>query len=467
MATVEQLEVKIGADLSDFNKGMANMSRGLDKAGKKMISTGKTLTKSLTLPIVAGFAAIGKAVVDLESTEAKYNTVFAGMTDIADNFIKEFKKLTPATKAEAQSMASGIQDLLVPMGFLREEATEMTGEFFKVAGALANFNSGTHTSEDVVRALQSAITGEFQSLKSLGIQLDATTVKQKAVEMGLIDSTDEMTKQVSAQVLLAEVYAQSGDALNAYTEENLDAKTQIGLLKSELVDVGAEIGVVLLPIIVSITEKVRMWTDKFAGLDEKTQNVILTVAALVAGIGPVLIILGKLATSISTLSGLWAAYSIKVAAAGTATTIATGAMLAPIAAVVLALGALIAVIALVVTQWDTLKSHAEAAGSAQAAASKAGKFGGIPSPGATTILTGGALVSPLPQFATGTNFVPSTGLALIHQGEAIIPANVNAQNRGDSGGGNGATINIFPQTITESTIISLFNRFDARLGVDG
>lgn len=47
----------------------------------------------------------------------------------------------------------------------------------------------------------------------------------------------------------------------------------------------------------------------------------------------------------------------------------------------------------------------------------------------SSLFGGGA--APIPSFAVGTNYVPRDGLAMIHRGEAIIPA---AQNRGGFGG---------------------------------
>ena len=38
----------------------------------------------------------------------------------------------------------------------------------------------------------------------------------------------------------------------------------------------------------------------------------------------------------------------------------------------------------------------------------------------------------LPAFASGTDYVPRTGIALIHQGERIIPAAENQQNNNSS-----------------------------------
>lgn len=289
-----QIDVDLDKDpalrgANEINREFENMAKSISGTMK---SAGKSLTKYVTVPIVGLATGMAKAAMDLEATEAKYYTVFGNMSDQSDAFIKEFQKLTPATKAEARSMASGIQDLLVPMGFAREEATEMTGEFMHVAGALANFNSGTHSAEDVTNALNSAITGQYKSLQGLGIQLDATKVKNKAVEMGLMDAGDEMTNQIRTQVLLAEVYNQSGDALEAYTEENLDAKTKMGLLRTEIIDVAAELGTAFLPAINSAIDVLRDIIQWVGNLSEEQQKLIGIIALVAAAIGPLLLVGG-------------------------------------------------------------------------------------------------------------------------------------------------------------------------------
>ncbi|MGL5717828.1 MAG: phage tail protein [Paraclostridium sp.] len=135
------------------------------------------------------------------------------------------------------------------MGVTRDKATQMTGEFMHVAGALTNFNSGTETAESVITKISAALTGELSGLKSLGIQLDADTVKRKAVEQGYAATTDAVDKEATALVVLNEMYSQSTDALAAYNEESLDAKTKLGLLKSQITDIGAEMFSNFLPII--------------------------------------------------------------------------------------------------------------------------------------------------------------------------------------------------------------------------
>lgn len=288
----------VRANISDFKAKMQQVQSQTKKVGQQMKDMGKSFSKYVTLPLLAAGGAAIKASMDFEASGAKYNTVFKGMTKESDKFIKEFRKLTPATQSEARNMASGIQDLLVPMGFMREEATKITGELMHVAGALANFNSGTHTSQDVINAMQSALSGMYRPLKSLGVQLDETTVKQKALEYGLVSAGQEVSKQVKVQVMLKEIYAQSGDALAAYTKENLDAKTSAGLLRGELNDLGIMFGDMLLPYVNKLITWIRDLVARFKELDDRTKKIIAIVAGLAAAIGPLLVILGFLITSI-------------------------------------------------------------------------------------------------------------------------------------------------------------------------
>lgn len=300
-----KLFATLGLDTKDFDeklKSASSKSKQLGDAFKGVTA----VTGLLTVGIV-------KAGLDLEAMAAKYGTVFKGYTDISDKFIKDFQKLTPATTAQAQAFASGIGDLLVPMGFAREEATGLTGEFMHVIGALTNFNSGTESAQSVTEKFQAAITGEYDGLKALGIQLDVDTVKRKAVEMGLASHTSEVTKQMQAQVLLSEAYKQSGDALAAYSEENLDTKTKMLLLKTELIDLAASASGALLPVVGALTDGARWLTSVFAAIPEPIQGIVAGMIALTAVLGAGLLLFGQLAGAITAIQG---AFALLVPAAG-------------------------------------------------------------------------------------------------------------------------------------------------------
>lgn len=292
--SVGKMSVEINSDESGALRSLDRVSAKMKKVGEKMQVFGKKMTTMVTLPVAGAFAGMAKSAMELEATEAKFYTVFGNMSDDADAFLDKFRELTPATKAESRSLASSIQDLMVPMGIARDEATKMTGEFMHVTGALANFNSGTHSAEDVAIAMQSALTGMYRPLKGLGVQLDKTTIQEIALKSGMADTKEEITKAMEAQILLDEIYKQSGDALSAYTEENLDAKTKLLLLKSEVIDMAQVYGARLLPGLNNIIDKMRALTERFKNLSPEAQTLIMKIMAVAGAIGPVILIVGKL-----------------------------------------------------------------------------------------------------------------------------------------------------------------------------
>ena len=258
----------VGLKDEGFVKGLTEATKSGQSFGKSFnnVAVGISKTVGIISVAVGGMvAAFGKVALDgamsLEATEAKYNTVFDGFTAQADQMVKDFQKLTPASKASTRSMASGLQDLLVPMGHSREEATKMTTETMGLIGALTNFNSETETAESVQAKFAGALTGETQGLKSLGIQISTATIEQYALAKGYVKSADQIDLQVKSQVILAMATEQSGDALAAYNEESLDTKTKMALMKSQFEDTAASIGADMLPIVNKLMSAFKVFSD--------------------------------------------------------------------------------------------------------------------------------------------------------------------------------------------------------------
>ena len=332
MSEIARLWVTVGAKTQDLDKGINSIQGKLTSLQNGFNKFGNVMTLGVTLPILAAGKGMISAGMELEATEAKFNTVFKGMTDDATAFIMEFKKLTPLTIAEARGVASGIQDLLVPMGFAREEATGLTGGFMHLIGALANFNNSTHTAQEVAMALSSALVGEYEPMRRLGVVTSKTAIDQRVLSMGLAATKDEITDQMRAIALHEIITESSKDAIEAYTEANLDSKTKMGLLRTEIIDTAAQLGVALLPMIQKVVEWVRSLTERFKGLTQEQQINLLKWLAFAAAIGPA----SKVVAGIMGLTKLFlglksSMFLAQIAAQTAATTI--GSTTAPIAGV--------------------------------------------------------------------------------------------------------------------------------------
>lgn len=125
---------------------------------------------------------------------------------------------------------------------------------------------------------------------------------------------------------------------------------QLTILKSQLEELAISFGDMLMPIIRKAVSAVQGFVDKLNNMDESTRKTILTVGAIVAALGPFLVLLGK---SISTVGSAMQGFvklskgvgKLKVAVSGASGVFGKlGAALGGISAPVLAVVAVIAVL---------------------------------------------------------------------------------------------------------------------------
>lgn len=282
---VSGIDKNIGLAESEQQKFNSAVEKGTNKMNSLLSSAMKMFgIASVVMAVKNAAVSMYNSATTLEATESKFNTVFKGFEDVAQGIVDKFQILTPATESATRSMVSGIQDLLVPMGFARDEATAMTGDTMNLVGALTNFNSATHSAEDVANAFTSALTGQYTPLKALGVQVSATTVEQEVFRMGLASTTDEITSQMKAQALLSLAYEQSSDALAAYNEESLDTLTRAGLLKTGFSDAFAESGQKFLPQINNMLMVIQANMPTIIAMIDSFGSGLATIIAIASGL---------------------------------------------------------------------------------------------------------------------------------------------------------------------------------------
>lgn len=142
---------------------------------------------------------------------------------------------------------------------------------------------------------------------------------------------------------------------------------QLTILKSQLQELAISFGDILMPAIRSIVSKLQGFVDKLNGMDEGTKRTIVTIALLVASIGPLLVIIG---TAISKIGVAMQGFvklangisKLKIAIqGGTGVLGKLGTALGGISAPVLAVVAVIAVlVAAFVHLWKTNEGFRDA-----------------------------------------------------------------------------------------------------------
>jgi hypothetical protein len=216
------LEVEFLADIRD-------MKHKLDQMDTRTQTTQQRF-KSAGTAIKTGFAAVaGAAVLDVvnrmdqmatqaEATERRLSTVFGDMTAEMRTWVDEQNEAFGLSEVGLQDLASNIGDLLVPMGFARDDASDLTKEALLLANALDDWKGGTLGVEAATDRIIKGMLGEREGLKELNIAISEAAVTSRLAANGQDELTGAALDQAKAQATLELITEKSADALSAYTD---------------------------------------------------------------------------------------------------------------------------------------------------------------------------------------------------------------------------------------------------------
>ena len=250
MADIGSLTMKIKADASNFNKGMAGVKKSVG-----------TIAKTAGVAAVAAGAAMGaigiKAIqmgADAEEARNKYDVVFKGMTDTVDEWSTDFASKVGRSKFAIQESLSNLADLQQGLGMTKDESFDLSNKIVTLATDLASFNN---VQDDVaIDAISKAMLGEAESAKQLGLLLNVDRVKDYAEAQGHVWA--EVTDAERAQLTYNLALKQSKNAIGDAERSNQSFTNQMKALKTGVGDTVTELGMKLIPIATDLVKKLNI-----------------------------------------------------------------------------------------------------------------------------------------------------------------------------------------------------------------
>lgn len=337
MASFAELLVRIGGDATGFNTTMDQVSAkldktireadksfaGFDKLGQRLTSVGIGLTASLTAPLAGVGAASLEAAGKMEQASTAFTTLLKSAAAAEEhlNRLRDFALKTPFQFMELVDASKRMQ----AFGFSASEVIPMLTTIGNAVSALGGGSEvlnrvilafgqikakGTAQAEEMRQLAEAGIPAWDALAKKLGVTIPEA---MKLVEKRAVDSTTAI--------------AALSEAMNERFGGGMEnqAKTLLGLLsnvKDAITFTLADIGQTLLPmgkemlnsIVLPVLDGLRSLAKGFAELPEPLQKTILLVMALVAALGPLVLIFGQMAFAINsilvilpTLSAAWTA----------------------------------------------------------------------------------------------------------------------------------------------------------------
>lgn len=231
-----------------------------------------------------------------------------------------------ALRTVLTNMAKPTDDMQYAMDALGVSLTDSEGNMNSLMDIMkqlrAGFKGGQITQEEYMATYQK-LTEEWKSgtldtkayaqqLNQLRVQLDGTTEAEQAELAAMLAGKEGMSGLLAIvnssdedfQKLSDSIYAADGTAAKMAETMQDNLSGQITILKSALEGLAISFGEILIPYLTKAVQWLTQVIDKFNSMDEGTKKVIVVISTIAAAIGPVLLIVGKLASSISSIISL-------------------------------------------------------------------------------------------------------------------------------------------------------------------
>lgn len=321
MSTIAELLIKLSMDDAGLDKGMSSSQSKLNSWGASLKSVGTKLTAGVTLPLAAAGVAALNWASDQEEAANKVDVVFGDSAQGVKEWAESTQGSLLLSSAQAMESAGTFGNLFTSMGMGQDEAAELSTNLVELGQDLSSFNN--IPTDQALVALRAALVGEYEPMRALGVQLSQATVEQKALEMGIWDGNGALTAQQRVLATNALIMEQTTNAQGDAARTANSFANRLRILKANLRDAGAELGMRLLPYAERFLGFLLDLLDRFDALDPKWQTAILAIAAFAAALGPVLIAIGMMLPALGVLGTV------------------IGLLVSPIGLVVVALAALI------------------------------------------------------------------------------------------------------------------------------
>lgn len=303
--------------------------------GDKMQNIGKDLSMKLTAPILA-VGTLGVTYnAELEQLQVLFTTL-TGSAEEADRVISQIQADASKSPFDVQTLIKANQ-YLISAGVSADDARKT---ILDLGNAIAATGGGNDELDRMAMNLQQiqnvgkASSQDIKQFANAGINIYGLLAEATGKSVEQVKEMD-VSYEVLAEAL-AKASDEGGKYYGAMESQSETLNGSLNKLKSSVKALLGAITKSAMPIIQKVIGKIQEIVDWFSNLDESQQETILKIAAVVAAIGPALLIMGKVISVAGTLVS------------------AIGMLFSPMGAVITIIAAVVAAGVALQKNWDTI-----------------------------------------------------------------------------------------------------------------
>ena len=315
--------IRISANAAEAERVLRSFEGSMQKWGKTISNIGKSMSMYVTAPLVAAATASVNAANTQTQAEAKLLNALKGREDVQRRLIEQAGELQSKSTFGDEAIIEQ-QAFLAALGLTEEQ-------------------------------ISSTITAAVQLSSALGMDL-TSSVKNLAKTYG--GMTGELGESIPALKNLTAEQLKTGEAVK-YVNDNYKGFAEIAAstgtgplvqLKNTIGDIAEQFGVILLPSLQKVANTLKSVAEWIQNLSPEWKETIVNVGAVVAAIGPLLVVGNKALTLfkllIPAISGVSAALTTLTAT--------------PIGGAIVAFGALVALLVKANSEAKNLRENFQA-----------------------------------------------------------------------------------------------------------
>jgi hypothetical protein len=239
MADTRTLKLALLADVQKFLSGMNEAETGAKGLNSKIGKYSKAMAKSFAIAgAAAGAFAIKvgldgvKSASDLNEEVSKAEVIFGDVSDEIKAFAKTADKALGLTQTEALKAASTFATFGKASGLAGKDLSKFSKGAATLASDLASFYNTN--ADEAITAIGAALRGEAEPIRKFGVLLNDSTIKAKAMEMGLYDGTGALDLQAKSLAAYQVILDQTKDAQGDFARTSDGLAGQQKILTAQL-----------------------------------------------------------------------------------------------------------------------------------------------------------------------------------------------------------------------------------------
>ena len=299
---IGKLNLKLGIDVTNLEKELGKVERAMSRFGSQMQNIGSTMTQSLTLPIIGLGAASLKAFADIEKLENGLIAIM-GSSEAASAELDKLRKVAEnpgLALPEVVKASASLQSVGMSADAARETITQFGNAVARSGGGAEQF-SGVTLALSQISAVGKVTQEDLNQIKerlpefARVMKEEFGTVTAEGIRAIGVSSEEFITRSVSALAKLDRAQGGLGNTFDNLKDNVSASLAEFGKAINESLNLEA--------VAASLSKYIQGLVDGFKALNPETQGFIVKATLLVAAIGPIIFIVGKLISTYGALVG--------------------------------------------------------------------------------------------------------------------------------------------------------------------